>query len=267
MNERSGDKHDEGATPRTEAQAKGWNPIDREFSYVPMDFARQLERELAEANRLRGTPIELQERAENAEAQLARILHLQEQVVGRVMHGTDGEVVAALNSVGRELPDNTPLYTHPRSHTEQQDGVRYRWLNRQDNFMIYIDTFPEMKRNHCLKCGEVLDKWIDARIEEEDARSTPAPKELPNSVPFVLGLAAEAEAALSSTATQERWKVVHDGPSLPVLQAPNGRIYRIQELGAGGKQWGNPENDELLCRTFADCLTSPVSARATKVGE
>ena len=53
------------------------------------------------------------ERAENAEAQLSRLLHLQEQVVGRVWHRTDGEIVATLNSIGMSLPDNTALYTHP----------------------------------------------------------------------------------------------------------------------------------------------------------
>ncbi len=49
------DKHGEGATPRTDAAEKGWNPLDREFSYVRADFARRLERELAEANEARAT--------------------------------------------------------------------------------------------------------------------------------------------------------------------------------------------------------------------
>ena len=53
------------------------------------------------------------ERADNAEAQLDRLMHLQEQVVGRVWHRTDGETVATLNSIGSVLPDDTPLYTHP----------------------------------------------------------------------------------------------------------------------------------------------------------
>lgn len=38
---------------------------------------------------------------------------------------------------------------------------RYYWLNGQDNFLIQIDGKPVR-----LKCGDVLDRWIDARLEE-----------------------------------------------------------------------------------------------------
>ncbi len=49
-----------------------------------------------------------------------------------------------------------------------QDAVRYRWLNNQHNFMIYIENEHALRTNMRLRCGEPLDKWIDARIEEEN---------------------------------------------------------------------------------------------------
>lgn len=38
-----------------------------------------------------------------------------------------------------------------------EDAERYRWLNAKDNFLVVIDDKPVR-----LKCGEPLDKWIDA---------------------------------------------------------------------------------------------------------
>ena len=54
------------------------------------------------------------------------------------------------------------------------DAMRYRWLNRQDNFFVQINDKPVR-----LKCGLPLDKWIDARREEELRSAVPgaAPSE------------------------------------------------------------------------------------------
>lgn len=41
----------------------------------------------------------------------------------------------------------------------ERDARRYRWLNANDNFLVYIDGRPVR-----LKCGELLDRWIDASI-------------------------------------------------------------------------------------------------------
>ena len=51
----------------------------------------------------------------------------------------------------------------------EADARRYRWLNSQDHFMIYIaHSFANKdikgEKSYRLKCGEVLDSWIDARI-------------------------------------------------------------------------------------------------------
>lgn len=52
-----------------------------------------------------------------------------------------------------------------------RDAARYRWLNKADNFIIEIeeirDGLPYKHRR--LKCGAVLDKWIDALIKQESA--------------------------------------------------------------------------------------------------
>lgn len=51
-----------------------------------------------------------------------------------------------------------------------QDEKRYRWLNKQHNFMIYIEDEAQMRTNVRLRCGLPLDEWIDNRIKEEAER-------------------------------------------------------------------------------------------------
>lgn len=46
------------------------------------------------------------------------------------------------------------------------DAARYRWLNRQDNYIQHIEKL-DRTRYYRLKCGEALDLWIDERIKEE----------------------------------------------------------------------------------------------------
>ena len=47
------------------------------------------------------------------------------------------------------------------------DALRYRWLNKQHNFMVYIEDAEETRTNVRLRCGLPLDEWIDNRIAEE----------------------------------------------------------------------------------------------------
>lgn len=52
---------------------------------------------------------------------------------------------------------------------DAKDAARYRWLNQQHHFMIYIEG-PETdptRSNLRLRCGESLNGWLDKRIEED----------------------------------------------------------------------------------------------------
>ena len=54
------------------------------------------------------------------------------------------------------------------SEAVARDAARYRWLNKQHNFLIFIEAEPEMRRENVrLRCGEPLDAWLDKRIEAE----------------------------------------------------------------------------------------------------
>ena len=47
--------------------------------------------------------------------------------------------------------------------------------------------------------------------------------------------------------TRPEWSVVRDGDSLAMLMSPDGRIFRIQQLGAGkADSWGNAEDNDRL---------------------
>lgn len=46
-------------------------------------------------------------------------------------------------------------------------------------------------------------------------------------------------------------KVVHDGPSEAMLQLPDGRVIRLEQLGVGHGMWGTPEDNDALCEAFA----------------
>lgn len=77
---------------------------------------------------------------------------------------------AAENSIAhniRTLKNATPQANE--NAADAKDAARYRWLNKADNFIIEIaeirDGLPYKHRR--LKCGAVLDKWIDALIKQE----------------------------------------------------------------------------------------------------
>jgi hypothetical protein len=45
------------------------------------------------------------------------------QVIGRIYRQVDGRTLAALNSLGRELPDNTALYAAPQKLEQLQQDL------------------------------------------------------------------------------------------------------------------------------------------------
>ena len=56
--------------------------------------------------------------------------------------------------------------------TDYRDAARYRWINKQHNFVMHVEG-NDFKRQHMnLRCGEPLDTWIDARIAEESNAPT-----------------------------------------------------------------------------------------------
>lgn len=52
------------------------------------------------------------------------------------------------------------------------------------------------------------------------------------------------------------WKVVRDGPSLAMLEAPDGRVFRLEQLGTINcrNMWGNPADNDELCDRIAGAL-------------
>lgn len=64
--------------------------------------------------------------------------------------------------------------------------------------------------------------------------------------------------APASQAIKAAWKVVHDGDSLGMLQAPDGRMFRIQQLGAGLVEgWGNAADNDAICAMLAQSPAAP----------
>lgn len=60
------------------------------------------------------------------------------------------------------------------------------------------------------------------------------------------------------------FKVVHDGPSLAMLQYLDGRVFCLQQLGKGGAMWGNADDNDALCAVIAG--TQPATAPQENAG-
>lgn len=148
------------ATPRTDAftdnALKNMSASGHLFRIT--DFARELERELAEAIK----------KADDADTDKLR-------AIGRL----ERELAAASARYIHEC--ETSQIEHERAEAAEHraaeseaDARRYRWLNSQDHFMIYIaHSFANKdikgEKSYRLKCGECLDSWIDTRIANIDA--------------------------------------------------------------------------------------------------
>lgn len=50
------------------------------------------------------------------------------------------------------------------------------------------------------------------------------------------------------------WRVVHDGPSRPMIESPDGRLLSISQFEAGG--WQSYEQEEDDCKTIVNCLNA-----------
>ena len=75
--------------------------------------------------------------------------------------------IVALHDVGgrKRRSSSQLLLEAARALTElSADARRYRWLNAQDNFLAYLQH-PSGEKTYRLKCGEPLDRWIDAAID------------------------------------------------------------------------------------------------------
>lgn len=55
----------------------------------------------------------------------------------------------------------------------------------------------------------------------------------------------------SATTLGRSWQVVHDGDSLAMLRHPDGRIFRLQQLGKGDQMWGNADDNDEVCAALA----------------
>jgi hypothetical protein len=51
-----------------------------------------------------------------------------------------------------------------------------------------------------------------------------------------------------------KWKLVYDRESLGMLQSPDGRIFRIQQLGKDKKMWGSADDNDDLIEEIANAL-------------
>lgn len=71
--------------------------------------------------------------------------------------------------------------------------------------------------------------------------------------------------ARSGMGKMYKWSVVYDGPSLPMIASPDGRIFRVEQLGAGkGAVWGPAHDDEELCASFVDALNAALESCRAK---
>ena len=52
------------------------------------------------------------------------------------------------------------------------------------------------------------------------------------------------------TTMSNEWSIARDGDSLAMLQSPDGRVFRIQQLGTGDP-WGNAEDNDALVEQLA----------------
>lgn len=52
---------------------------------------------------------------------------------------------------------------------------------------------------------------------------------------------------------KSKWNLVHDGESLAMLQHPDGRVFRLQQLGKGG-MWDNADDNDEVCAELASAV-------------
>jgi hypothetical protein len=76
----------------------------------------------------------------------------------------DHQFVAALVNAFRD----GDLVVREQSYVNSgADAARYRWLNKQHNFLVYIENDKGERQQLRLRCGLPLDEWIDNRLKDE----------------------------------------------------------------------------------------------------
>lgn len=76
------------------------------------------------------------------------------------------EALQARRAEGEPSIETTGYLDPNTAEGTMKDAARYRWLNKQHNFIIHIESMDHL-RHYNLKCGGPLDTWIDARLEAE----------------------------------------------------------------------------------------------------
>lgn len=56
---------------------------------------------------------------------------------------------------------------------DAKDAARYRWLCKQNNFLVYIENDAGEQTKVRLRCGAPLDSWLDDRLNEEADKALP----------------------------------------------------------------------------------------------
>lgn len=87
--------------------------------------------------------------------EFARQLERERDEIEAAAIGYVEEIFAANNRAEVAEAENAAL---------KRDAERYRWLNANHNFMMYVESEDHTKTHVRLRCGEPLDQWIDAAI-------------------------------------------------------------------------------------------------------
>ena len=93
------------------------------------------------------------------------------QGIDKLMPITDTETLMQFAIDLARIVQATPPEGGDTEAGEPEDARRYRWLNRQHNFLMYIEGPDETRTNVRLRCGLPLDEWIDNRIAEDAQRA------------------------------------------------------------------------------------------------
>lgn len=164
----------ETQTPRTDADTIHAGMLDANTLVVYADTAKELERENAELRAqetIRNTQIaNLQQEITTLQkaSSLLERLWVEKQEKWRETL----EWRASYNNTRKDLFAALKRAESAERALEEyrQDSARYRWLNNQHNFLIYIEDQEQTRTNVHLRCGQLLDTWIDAALARQEEK-------------------------------------------------------------------------------------------------
>lgn len=81
------------------------------------------------------------------------------EVMDFIDHHRDALLVELLELNEAPRPEVAPR--------DDKDAARYRWLCKQNNFLVYIENDAGEQTKVRLRCGAPLDEWLDNRLAEE----------------------------------------------------------------------------------------------------